>query len=545
MLDKEVTTRLAMYGVAQRPAKLGRRQTSPGVFSSFSGAPPRRLGCQIFSALVSARVEFFFLTHGARAFMSATNRAETNRADSSSDTVIDEVVAAIEASDDEALARYARILTAQTVSDGTPDAPGPFLLAVMPKLVEVVSGPSGSGPVGDGVIELLHAVVNVLSFAQIRHFIPNAAIVEGAAAHAPIVNLVVSVLVHNVDDPDAAEVFHAVVGTLVQRYFSDPSLDIAIVTDTERLIAAVATSSRGDILTSEKLCRLYGPHIDPILAARTLDYVLLLVPQLNKDVPSHWPPIFELDPKTISDDADDPLYGILVVQFYARVIEAVPSDNVFQLLIPAIHTLTKAYLADATFAIDVVDMFVALSNSRPQFFASIVESHQLVATLSLGSQKDESFLARVDLRSLSESTQKECFQNLGTSSLVGARHFGVLLNFVRSSTLFELVSPFITSTSLASLTQDLVYPLLHTMSKYSHAVQYLLHELPSAVDKYLLGNHQIRDHDIWTLKREILDNLILHGHLLVFEEDIRREHSLMVNGPRMGGGRVDVASQAA
>lgn len=415
------------------------------------------------------------------------------------------------------------------------------------------------------VPELLDAILRRLSWNQVlthylHEYIVRALALPLRGVHA----LAVSVLVAHADDVDARHFLASsdAVPTLLARYFEDD--DVLLVSTTELLVTVLvdnASSYRAQDANSA-LARFFdAPALamyrqvrassDSTQIARLLDLVVLLTPALGiYDLPSD---VYVFD-KSAFAVADDPLFSMLVVLFHTKLVKELGhefNEAVFAAISPAMDAIVAIYTlrtsdgeVEAFLAHVIVELVAALSHSSVERICGLgkrlMAKYELLRSYNLfcdTSDADIALLAQFNPWILQdpESFFDDVIKDL---PVYHKRYFPILLNIVASKPLFGILTERqkLTSEKFRVLTVDLVYQLLERLSQYKHSAQFLLTSMPNIVAEYLVQSpSQINNGDIWALKRQALENLLLNEDidLLQWKDDLRGAYELMKNGRKV------------
>ncbi|KAI5970130.1 HSM3 [Candida margitis] len=378
------------------------------------------------------------------------------------------------------------------------------------------------------LIKLLEKVLSYLNFQQIVAFYPTDFILENLFSVSSISILCLKILTLNVHQLETQEFLSSnnVVARLLKVFF-DENTQISVLSSIETLVAALYSSEIH--LLDRGQDRLYSVRksTNAVLLARLLDLLLILVDKSsNLD-----PKLYNFNEREILTFSDDPLFLILLIQFY---IKAIGTNLTIEGSITAVMTLYKKGELDDIVNSEVADLVAKMTYHG---YKSLLSDFEIFKTYNLIKvfDKDEveiKLLSKSNpgvMYSLNPSIYDDVLKNL---PLFDHIYLPILLNFLASPQAWMSLKLKLTNEQLESLSKDKLFSLLLSMSKYKHTKEYLFNNLPNIMNNEVIES-DIRNNDIWKLKLQILENL-KHSEEVsgfgIWENKIEESYNLMKFG---------------
>ncbi|KAG2731967.1 hypothetical protein G9P44_004384 [Scheffersomyces stipitis] len=386
------------------------------------------------------------------------------------------------------------------------------------------------------LIELLQKIVSRLSFGQIVSVYSPEFIVSSLASsdNVPITKLCLSIIIQKLHEPETVSFIaeNCISFILLKNYLSDAKLDLGIVNQIElyvnSLILNDVTNLLEEILTDTKFVILYNSirnSENTILLARLLDFILILL-TYKVDLPLD-PRLYTFSNVEIVTFKDDPLFLILLVQFYVKLVQVLnhSTENKFSVLeevSPVIGNFVNLYkdpTTDDFVKVEVIDILVKLSYATNSLLieyglelalnSELFKSHNLIKVYEYN-EPDIKLLSNVNPDLIVHSSNviyEDVLSNL--SLLNNKQYFPILLNFIGSADVFPRLEQDYFTTKLKHLPADKLYVILLEFSKFSHSRKFLLSNATLTND-YLLDNDNLTfvNNELWHTKLQVLENLV-------------------------------------
>ncbi|CAK9442342.1 uncharacterized protein LODBEIA_P60850 [Lodderomyces beijingensis] len=352
------------------------------------------------------------------------------------------------------------------------------------------------------LIALLQKFLSYLTFKEILNYYPENFILENlyqSCGTASIVSL--EIINVNIDQASTKEFIrkNGVVPRLLEVYFN-PGTSIAVLNQiqimSERVDDAVdLVRPSSDLFYSARKSK------DPVLLARLLDVLLILLPKMPVD-----PSLYLFSGDEILKYTDDLIFTILIVQFYTKLIGMnFPIEDALKDLL---KIFTSGPDVDEMVKLEIADLIAKMSYNN---YNSILEASNVFKTYNLLPvfDKDEAYirlLSRCNPDLIHASTPAIYEDVLAHLALFDARFFPILLNFIKSKPVWIYLQPRLTKDRLSKLPKNLLFHLLLEMARFNYSGEYLFNQLPSILTDELLES-DVRNNEIWNLKLQVLEAL--------------------------------------
>ncbi|KAG5419551.1 HSM3 [Candida metapsilosis] len=350
------------------------------------------------------------------------------------------------------------------------------------------------------LIKLLEKVLSYINFEEVLELYPPQFIIQNLFTSSTISILCLKILRMNIHQPQTQEFLSSnnVMPQLIQLFFEE-STPISVLNSIESLVS-VLNSGEVHLLGGTELLYSVRKSNNPILLARLLDLLLVLVDKSNLDTK-----LYNFELEEIVTFSDDPLFLILLIQFY---VNSIGMNLNIEGSIANVLTLYNRGSFDDIVKSEVADLIAKMSYNNYETLLSSFEVFKSYNFIKIY-EKDE-----VEIRILSKSNPDvvhkinpsiydDVLKNL---PLFDHAYFPILINVIASPSLWNSLQPKLTNEKLESLSKDRLFQLLLGMSKYNHTKEYLFNNLPTVVSDEIIES-DIRNHDIWRLKLEVLENL--------------------------------------
>ncbi|KAK6460878.1 DNA mismatch repair protein HSM3 [Scheffersomyces coipomensis] len=388
------------------------------------------------------------------------------------------------------------------------------------------------------LIPLLEKILSYISFQQIVSIYSTDYIMVNLLENKNIeINkLILSLINRKLNEIETIQFLESISYQLIQAYLTNRSLDLSIVNQIELIIQNLIDYNHHDLLNkmlnyNDLYNTVRSNEDETLLLARFLDYLLILIPyiiesdqenSLNKHYYQYNVDNFKIDP----------LFLILLIQFYEKLIQKLKSSSkdliIFRNIESILIQLFSDYI-DAKFDDfindEIINVLIKLSyidqtdNVQIHQFTNkllsttnILKSYNLLKVYEYNSSdlKILSFINANVLIEFNDQVYEEIIVNLNLLS--NKLYFPILINLIPSSQLFEKLiqnSPYLSSNSLSKLSTDRLFQILLQVSNFNHSKQYLFNNLPSIINDHLISNDKaFINNDLYHLKIEILSNLL-------------------------------------
>ncbi|KAF6061088.1 hypothetical protein FOB64_006530 [Candida albicans] len=386
------------------------------------------------------------------------------------------------------------------------------------------------------LIRLLPEILSHLSFEQILMYYPNDFILhflfEEKLENVSVICLEVILL--NLQEPETLQFLrdNNVISRLLREVYFKKT-PISVLNKIERLITVLNENSRPG-----KYCiivTLFG-----------------LVNLLLRYLPEFSPHLYSFTKQEFLKYQDDPLFLILLIQFYVKLVRLkAPVD----LSLPLSDILSLYDKFDLLVKNEVVELVAQLSFTQSYtdilFKSQIFKTHNLLEVFEKTENSDIRLLSKANpqvIYELNNSIYPDVLAhlNLFTNNL----YFPILLNFMSSTTIFYQLKLHLNNEKLSQLPMDKLFKLLLEMSTHNHSKEHLFNNLPTIMSTNLLETEDLRNNELWNLKLEILQNLLNDDSVPGFEfwhQELTRNYELMTFGRvfRNAAPRVDIIDETA
>ncbi|KAI5965069.1 HSM3 [Candida theae] len=350
------------------------------------------------------------------------------------------------------------------------------------------------------LLKLLEKILSFINFEEVLQFYPPEFIIQNLFTSSTISILCLKILTLNLHQSQAQEFISSnkIIPQLLRVFFEE-NTPISVLNSIEALVSAFNSREVHLLKDGEETLYLVRKSDNAVLLARLLDLVSILVEKEDVDAK-----LYNFDLEEIVKFGDDPLFSILLIQFYVNMVGVCLIDG----SIANVLTLYKKGDLDDLVVPEVADLISKMSyNNYDSVLATfeVFKSYNFIKIY----EKNE-----VEIRLLSNSNPNVVYKLnpsiyddvLKNLPLFDREFLPILLNFVASFQVWTLLQPKVTNERLESLSRDKLFLLLLAMSKYTHTKEYLFNNLPNIMNNEVIES-DIRNTDIWKLKLEILENL--------------------------------------
>lgn len=403
------------------------------------------------------------------------------------------------------------------------------------------------------LIRLLPEILSHLSFEQILMYYPNDFILhflfEGKIENVSV--LCLEVILLNLPEPETLHFLrdNNMIYRLLREIYFKKETPISVLNKIERLITVVNGVEEIKLL---ELCIPILKEIreldNTVLLSRYLDLVSLLLRYL----PDFSPQLYSFTKQEFLKYLDDPLFLILLIQFYVKLVKLeAPVD----LSLPLSDILSLYDKFDFLVKNEVVELVAQMTFTQSYtdvlFKSQIFKTHNLLEVFEKTENSDTRLLSKANpqvIYELNNAIYPDVLAhlNLFTNNL----YFPILLNFMGSTTIFYQLKLHLNNEKLSQLPMDKLFKLLLEMSTHNHSKEHLFNNLPTIMATNLLETEDLRNNELWNLKLEILQNLLNNDSVPGFEfwhQELTRNYELMAFGRvfRNAAPRVDVIDETA
>ncbi|AOW30688.1 DNA mismatch repair protein HSM3 [Candida albicans L26] len=402
------------------------------------------------------------------------------------------------------------------------------------------------------LIRLLPEILSHLSFEQILMYYPNDFILhflfEEKLENVSVICLEVILL--NLQEPETLQFLrdNNVISRLLREVYFKKT-PISVLNKIERLITVLNGIEEINLLEScLPILKKIRDQGNTVLLSRYLDLVNLLLRYL----PEFSPHLYSFTKQEFLKYQDDPLFLILLIQFYVKLVRLkAPVD----LSLPLSDILSLYDKFDLLVKNEVVELVAQLSFTQSYtdilFKSQIFKTHNLLEVFEKTENSDIRLLSKANpqvIYELNNSIYPDVLAhlNLFTNNL----YFPILLNFMSSTTIFYQLKLHLNNEKLSQLPMDKLFKLLLEMSTHNHSKEHLFNNLPTIMSTNLLETEDLRNNELWNLKLEILQNLLNDDSVPGFEfwhQELTRNYELMTFGRvfRNAAPRVDIIDETA
>ncbi|KAL6450494.1 HSM3 DNA mismatch repair protein HSM3 [Candida maltosa Xu316] len=358
------------------------------------------------------------------------------------------------------------------------------------------------------LIQLLSAILSFLQFKDILTFYPKEFILQNLFSNQSstvVTILCLKIIILNIHQDETLSFLqdNDIIHKLLEVYFIE-STPISVLNQIELLISSLNDKEIHLLDSSESIFQKIRHSGNTILVARYLDLLLLVLPKL-KNVSPH---LYSFTREDFVKFDDDPLFLILLIQFYEKLVQQ--EIKALELEFVLNDILSSFDNFDSLVKSEVVNLVARLSYHS---YDELLNTHQIFKTHNLIQVFEKN---DTEIKLLSRSNPQVIYQlnnsiyndvlahlNLFTNNA----YFPILLNFLQSTTTFFQLKLQLNNERLSKLPMDKLFSLLLEMAKHEHTKEHLFNNLPSILSSNLLES-DIRNSDLWNLKLRILENLL-------------------------------------
>ncbi|EGW29882.1 uncharacterized protein SPAPADRAFT_144065 [Spathaspora passalidarum NRRL Y-27907] len=415
-----------------------------------------------------------------------------------------------------------------SVNSHTPDLPQ--LISI---INQILLGESNIDPMGM-LVALLEKLLGNLSFKEILQVYPAEFILQYLVNYEenPVVNqLCLKILNLNLHDEQTQEFLRSngVLIKLLEIYFKR-NTPIGVLNQIEKLTSLLTTTEFALLVTPSYL-QLFSSfrHVDDTtILARYLDYLTLILPKLKSVDPT----LYQFTKREI-DQIEDPLFLILLAQFYGKLLEQPiniepPLNDFISLYVDGkLDELVKGELINVIAKMSYLDKYTSILEHSQLF-----KTHNLIKVFE-HDQSDINLLSKANpdvIVQLNYSVYRDVLDNL--SLFNDNLYLPILLNFIKSPVIFGLLSSQFNYLKFSGMSMDKLYLILLSMSEKGHTKEYLFNNLPNVITQYLLES-EISNNQLWKLKLEIFTNLLSDPEVVGYaywHDELNRVYELMKYG---------------
>ncbi|KAK6454353.1 DNA mismatch repair protein HSM3 [Scheffersomyces xylosifermentans] len=387
------------------------------------------------------------------------------------------------------------------------------------------------------LVDLLEKVLSRLSFNQILEIYPSEYIIANLANtnNPGITKLCLQIVNSKLQEGDTVQFVqnNDVAYILVKNYLSNKSLDLGIVNQIELFVNSLILNKKSnildDIIGGTKYVQLYHSirkQDNSILLSRLLDFILILL-SYQKELPLE-AQLYVFSKREIKELGDDPLFLILLVQFYSKLIAELDNSEtlslpVFDNVKSVIIGLFDLYKEPDTYdfvKVEIIDVLVKLSYASNENLlefgnevstsSEVFKAHNLLKIYEYD-ESDIKILGNVNPDTIVKANSSVYADVLSHLSLLNnQKYFSILLNFIGSTEVFPyLEENYFSTSTLSHLPADRLYIILLEFSKHKHSRKFLLNQA-SLTNEFLVDTNNLSfiNIDLWHMKLDVLDNLI-------------------------------------
>ncbi|RLV93258.1 DNA mismatch repair protein HSM3 [Spathaspora sp. JA1] len=397
------------------------------------------------------------------------------------------------------------------------------------------------------LINLLEKLLSMLSFEEILLVYPLNTIYQFLieSDNSTVKQLCLNVINLNLHEEKTQEFLYVndILSKLIRIYFTRDT-PIPVLNQIEKLTNSLTSSEFNKLITSELLSFIQSFRIneDTTLMARYLDYLLIILPHIQ-----HNPSLYQFTKSEIVQIDDDPLYLILLAQFYLKLLDQLCDIST------SLNALISLYVNDQLNELvkgEVINIISKMSYLNK--YIPILEQNQIFKTHNLikifeHNQSDIQLLTKVNsdiILQLNPEIYQDILSNL--SLFNDQLYQPVLLNFIKSREIFNKLSDQFTNYKFSIMSRDRLYNVLLRMSQFKHTKEYLFNNLPNIITKYLIEPESIQNNQLWKLKLEILENLLQEDDVLGYEywfDELDQVYEVMKYGKCFKNAQVDIMDE--
>lgn len=358
------------------------------------------------------------------------------------------------------------------------------------------------------LIELLLSLLSYLTFKQVLNFYPKVFILDNLfESNVAVVNILcLKIIILNIQEQDTLNFLQEnnVIYRLIEKFFTEDT-PIAVLSQIELLITKLQSKEQIELLEPiEPILQKTRNLESTILLARYLDLLTIIHPKLHKLSPG----LYTFTRDDFFRFQSDPLFLVLLIQFYGRLIR---EQAQLELEFVLSEILSSYDRFDSLVRPEVVQLVSTISYGRS--YKDLLQTYEIFKTYNLIQVFERN---ETEIKLLSISNPETIYKlNLSIYSDVLAHlnlftensYFPILLNFLQPTTTFFQLKHQLDNERLAKLPMDKLFKLLLVMAKHEHTKEYLFNSLPNIISANLLES-DIRNHELWNLKLQILEQLL-------------------------------------
>ncbi|KAI5959891.1 HSM3 [Candida pseudojiufengensis] len=356
------------------------------------------------------------------------------------------------------------------------------------------------------LLHLLNKILSFLNFKQILEFYSE----EFITKHLFSFNnstidtiLCIGILTSNLHQFETQQYIlkNDVIKKLIEEYFNEDT-PIEVLNSIEKLIENLYTNELNLLDNSFDIFEKVKNSDNSILVSRYLDLLLILSTKfdsLNSN-------LYQFNTDEILKFKHDTLFLVILIQFYIKLCDTTLTidKTLFNII-----TLYRKKEFDEIINLEIINLISKMSYTSR--LTSILEHFQIFKTHNLIKifDKDEE-----EIKLLSQSNpnliynlNNDIFSDvLVNLPLFDDKFFPILLNFIKSPDVWNLIKPKLNEDKLQKLSKYKLFLLLLTLSQYEWSKIYFFENLSKILSEEII-NSDIRNNEIWNLKLEILENL--------------------------------------
>ncbi|KAI5949392.1 HSM3 [Candida jiufengensis] len=353
------------------------------------------------------------------------------------------------------------------------------------------------------LIKLLNKILSFLDFNQILEYYPKEFILEHLYSNSSIITIlclnIINLNLHQNETKQFIET-NNILKNIIELFFNK-STTIPILNSIEKLISNLNQNEIYLLNGSMDLFKSIKQSNDSILLSRYLDLFIILSSNLQNVDPT----LYQFNSKEILKFNNDPLFLILLIQFYITLIKTKLDIN------DSLIDILKLYKDDKFEEIVNLEVINLISKMSYHNYKQILEKFEYFKTYNLIKifDKDE-----IEIKLLSQSNPNLIYDlnnSIFTDVIVNLPlfddlYFPILLNFIKSQIVWQDIKPKLNPNKLTKLSKYKLFSLLLVMSNYEWTKEYLFNDLTEILSTEII-NSNITNTELWNLKLKILENL--------------------------------------
>ena len=358
------------------------------------------------------------------------------------------------------------------------------------------------------LIDLLLTLLSHLKFKQVLEFYPNEFILDNLfESTVPVVNILcLKIIILNIHEQETLKFLHDnnVIYRLVEKFFTEET-SIPVLGQIELLITKLTSPEEIELLEPIVPILQETRNLEnTVILARYLDLLNIIHPKLQKLSPA----LYTFTRDDFFKFQSDPLFLVLLIQFYGRLVR---EEAKLELEFVLSEILSSYDKFDSLVKPEVVQLVSTISYGRS--YKDLLQNYEVYKTHNLIQvfEKNETEIKLLSISNpatiydlnLSIYTDVLAHLNLFTENA----YFPILLNFLEPTTTFFQLKHQLDNDRLSRLPMDKLFKLLLVMAKYEHTKEHLFNSLPNIISANLLES-DIKNHELWNLKLEILEQLL-------------------------------------